>query len=698
MKKILSFFFILAVIFFVSCQSDDTSNEGLPDIPDTEEDLDVFIERLETETFNVIDAVDVLYNKYGSIDELVNHLDDILSIDGVAEADTTEYILSVRTNEGLNISWQRFSPVLLKEEAIDEDEFNNIMTRSVGEDENIHIFDDIKKNGKKICIVNQMSNDYNFSVDTDNYKEICGKLDDNGYKIDYINAEKLTLGWIRDSMEDNSFLLFNTHGNFSSGLHWFATGEKVVRGSFGEKIRNLIEGKNDKVSEEEKKSIYGKLGIMSLLEAHNENGPTTVPVEYIAVSESFFNGNYKDNILFFTACETLKGNKNVAEFFINNGAAAFFGYDAVNTEGPGAGCDVLQNMMQGLTVEEAGNALSGEQTHNKLDNVKPVNGGGKTIDINAQLTLVYRADGGKNLCIVHPIVTTVPTDDITGNKVTLFGKVEGINTFDNCKVTVVIDKNEDYVNKIDTSSLSYELLKTQDGTSDYDFKREFNGLESSTKYYYRAIVYWGGQFYYGGVEQFTTAEHNYGLCPDSSHPHAVDLGLSVKWACCNVGAESPEDIGDYYAWGEVETKGKYTWETYIHCKGKFDTLTKYCTSKWLGEVDSLTVLEPKDDVAHEEWGEDWRMPTKEEQEELWTKCTMEITHQNGVSGYKFTAPNGNSIFLPMESSGRFDVGAGYWSSSLHKSSSCDAYGDGFAGKIFDERYMGHLVRPVCVEK
>ena len=152
----------------------------------------------------------------------------------------------------------------------------------------------------------------------------------------------------------------------------------------------------------------------------------------------------------------------------------------------------------------------------------------------------------------------------------------------------------------------------------------------------------------------------------------VDLGLpsGIKWATCNVGANSPEEYGGYYAWGETEEKEDYGWETYKWCNGNENTMTKYCTDSRYGTVDNKTVLDPEDDVAHVKWGGDWRMPTAEEQEELIKNCTWEWTALNGVNGYRVTGPNGNSIFLPV-AGGRDGTDVRlrglegcYWSSSL----------------------------------
>ncbi|MCQ2319676.1 MAG: hypothetical protein MJZ90_12290 [Bacteroidales bacterium] len=110
-----------------------------------------------------------------------------------------------------------------------------------------------------------------------------------------------------------------------------------------------------------------------------------------------------------------------------------------------------------------------------------------------------------------------------------------------------------------------------------------------------------------GIEVTLTAAHEY-----------VDLGLpsGLLWATCNVGADSPEDYGDYFAWGETETKSDYDWDTYKWCNGSYNTLTKYNTKSSYGTVDNKTTLELSDDAARANWGGSWRMPTEAEFQEL----------------------------------------------------------------------------------
>ena len=148
----------------------------------------------------------------------------------------------------------------------------------------------------------------------------------------------------------------------------------------------------------------------------------------------------------------------------------------------------------------------------------------------------------------------------------------------------------------------------------------------------------------------TVTGHVDGTAATGVHDY-VDLGLpsGMLWATCNVGANAPEDNGDYFAWGETQPKDVYNWDTYQYCMGSYNTLTKYCTRSdygFNGFTDNLTILLPEDDAATANWGNGWRMPTIEEWQELYQNTTHTWTTQNGVNGRLFTASNGSSLFLP----------------------------------------------------
>ena len=169
----------------------------------------------------------------------------------------------------------------------------------------------------------------------------------------------------------------------------------------------------------------------------------------------------------------------------------------------------------------------------------------------------------------------------------------------------------------------------------------------------------------------------------------VDLGLSVKWATCNVGANSPEDYGNYYAWGETSPKSSYTeWNNRTYAKE-------------VGDIDVNAI----NDAARANWGRTWRLPTLDEINELIEKCNLTWTTMNGEDGYKVTSKvNGKSIFLPAagyrRGSSLDDAGyAGdYWSSTPYASGTYGAYYLGFCiddvGSYYSNCYDGLSVRPV----
>ena len=176
----------------------------------------------------------------------------------------------------------------------------------------------------------------------------------------------------------------------------------------------------------------------------------------------------------------------------------------------------------------------------------------------------------------------------------------------------------------------------------------------------------------------------------STVPEAVDLGLSVKWASFNLGATKPEEYGDYYAWGETETKENYDWSTYKWCNGSEYNLTKYNNSSRYGTVDNKTMLEAADDVVRVKLGGKWRMPTGNEMMELCNTFEDNASYKwecksiNGHKGWLVTyLVNNNSIFFPAAGS-RFDsslswVGSQglYCSSSLNTDNPNYAYGGCF---------------------
>ena len=168
---------------------------------------------------------------------------------------------------------------------------------------------------------------------------------------------------------------------------------------------------------------------------------------------------------------------------------------------------------------------------------------------------------------------------------------------------------------------------------------------------------------------------------------AVDLGLSVLWASCNLGAKSPEEYGDYYAWGEVKTKEKYTPSTYSYYNNDLGTYISIGDAIEGSEYDAATV----------NLGNNYRLPTDSEFEELIEKCEWEWTNINGVKGFKISGSNGNSIFMPA--TGYFNVQAiregelQYWTSREAKIFYATNTGNRVVF-VASKREIGRTIRPV----
>ena len=245
-----------------------------------------------------------------------------------------------------------------------------------------------------------------------------------------------------------------------------------------------------------------------------------------------------------------------------------------------------------------------------------------------------------------PVVETSPVKEITGMSV-LGG---GVVTSD--AGGEIIERGVCWGTQSNpTVSGNHVVAGTGLGT----FNCMITGLTPNTSYHVRAYAINSVGIGYGEDLSFTTVSHTY-----------VDLGLpsGTLWAICNVGAEIPETNGYYFAWGETVPKQSYSWSNYKWCNGGANQLTKYCDNSqngFNGFTDNLIVLQSSDDAATANWGNDWRTPTYNEWNELLAYCLRTMTTQNGKNGILFTAPNGNSIFLPEHG---FGGSGSYWSSSL----------------------------------
>ncbi len=288
-------------------------------------------------------------------------------------------------------------------------------------------------------------------------------------------------------------------------------------------------------------------------------------------------------------------------------------------------------------------------------------------------------------------VKTGKATEITQNSALLQGEVDiDISAYSSVKFGVMIATTKAEINARMGDAYDADVLIGK------DFEVQLNGLSADTKYYYCAWLFLNNmQYEFGEIKTFETLsanDSNTGNGGSSSSVSGtengydyVDLGLSVKWATCNVGASTPEGYGNYYAWGETTTKSTYNSSTYTYSSNP-------------------TTLPLNRDAVAVNWGGSWRMPTEAEQDELRTECSWTWTTLNGVNGYNVEGPNGNSIFLPAaglrcDSDLRYAGSIGYcWSSSLgtyysYYACSLNFYSDD-VGWYYNGRLYGQSVRGV----
>ena len=270
-----------------------------------------------------------------------------------------------------------------------------------------------------------------------------------------------------------------------------------------------------------------------------------------------------------------------------------------------------------------------------------------------------------------PMLTTVEATSIHLRSATVGGNVTDDGGSD------VVERGICYSTSANPSISNKKIVC---GSGLGEFTCDLTDLKKNTKYYVRAYAINSVGTSYGNEIKFTTL--------DKIQPEAIDLGLSVKWATMNVGAESAEDLGEIFTWGDVvPARYENTGSGYKWSDGTEDGMTKY------NLIDGKIFLDSEDDAATVNWGGNWRMPTAQEIRELQNNCTIETVVQNGVEGIIVTGKNGNSIFIP-------GIGFGYWSNQRYENKPEGAYGfrpqrNWISDFNYGNRKHGDYIRPVC---
>lgn len=305
----------------------------------------------------------------------------------------------------------------------------------------------------------------------------------------------------------------------------------------------------------------------------------------------------------------------------------------------------------------------------------------------------FKTEGGSGPTVILPTVVTAAVTEITTNFAQGGGEVTNDGGAEVTERGICWSTNAN-------PDLSDGHVASGTGTG--AFTAMMNGLEASTTYHVRAYATNEKGTAYGLDREFVTSG---GGCDCSF----VDLGLpsGTLWATCNLGANSPEESGDFFSWGETEPKILYSWETYKYCNGSDVTLTKYCSLPQFGYngfTDTLTILEPSDDAVVAILGDDYCMPTYEAWVELYQNTNHYWTQQNDVNGRLFVSENGQSLFIPAV--GYYDVGGHYgapvygfyWSSKLYSENPNGARFFSFNSDSYEmnwrSRFDGLPIRPI----
>ena len=426
----------------------------------------------------VTETVDELFMQSDGMAELSQSVEEIRLLDGVQDVSVTDDALYVEIKDGGIMSWY-YSP---KPEPIDVNAVTNLLKKSLltsmASTKSL-AFDHAYIEPQKFCIINQTANDESFSSVASGLSALKNIYDDV-FDIELIRGEKANLDFFA-SLTDFDFVFLETHGNYSNHQHWLATGESVTN-----ETRQWLN--SDAGRQWRNKSI----GIMTLEETRKSK---VVKTAYWAISEKFIESmhdSFDNSIIFSTACKSLKESNTLASAFQNKGAGIYVGYDETNAVGAQAGINFWGYMSLGMTVEQA------------IENIPDEN----KIDSKWGGVLHFYPQSNGNLCIVHPAVNTSDATNIGGTTATLQGEITGWIEFlnaDEAEAGFCWGKSSNPLVE-DSQVKSQSVSKYRKTENTISLSEDIVELEPNATYYYRAFLKMNGEYYYGDVKEFETAE------------------------------------------------------------------------------------------------------------------------------------------------------------------------------------------------
>lgn len=351
--------FLLSVLFFIGCSKDEAIDNVDPDVPDveiSEEEMKIAIQNLE----RVDQKMQPLFQASESLDDLAQHLDEIKAMEGVEDAwaDEDAETLWIQIEKGGKVAY--YYPIKF---SVDESSLLKSSTEA------IKMIDTKAVENKNVCIINQVSNDLEQSGTTVSCQILKSQFESAGFSTTIINCEEFTRDFINTKMPQFEIVFLITHGELSkfnvgklefSILHWLLTGEKVDISDWAWRLWG-----NNWNDIKTTLGLWSEDAVFPVTEKRILNSGTEasyIDYYYLAVSENYLKENMNDfsssnSILFNTACHSLEGDSDLWLVFKDKKVGAYLGLDDTNSIGPKAGVAFFENMLAGMTVSEAFNAL-----------------------------------------------------------------------------------------------------------------------------------------------------------------------------------------------------------------------------------------------------------------------------------------------------------------------------------------------------
>ena len=347
--RIITVCFLFLQLLFAGCSKEEAIDNVDPDVPEVEipeEEMEIAIQNLE----RVDQKMQPLFQASESLDDLAQHLDEIKAMEGVEDAwaDEDAETLWIQIEKGGKVAY--YYPIKF---SVDE---SSLLKSSK---EAIKMIDTKAVENKNVCIINQVSNDLEQSGTTVSCQILKSQFESAGFSTTIINCEKFTRDFINTKMPQFEIVFLITHGELSIfNVHWLLTGEKV-------NISDWTSWDDHWNSTKIELGLWSEDAVFPITEKRMLNSGTEASYRnyyYWGVSENYLKENMNDfsspnSILFNTACHSLEGDSDLWLVFKDKKVGAYLGLDDTNSIGPKAGVAFFENMLAGMTVSEAFNAL-----------------------------------------------------------------------------------------------------------------------------------------------------------------------------------------------------------------------------------------------------------------------------------------------------------------------------------------------------